>query len=42
MPIGPGIITNPDAPISEQRYLLKEIDDAQGNLLPSVGIMIEI
>lgn len=42
MPIGPGIITNPDAPISEQRYLLKEIDDAQGNLLPSLGIMIEI
>lgn len=42
IPIGSGIITNPDAPISEQRYLLKEIDDAQGNLLPSVGIMIEI
>jgi hypothetical protein len=42
MPIGEGIITNPDAPISEQRYALKEIDDAAGTLLPSIGIMIEL
>ncbi len=40
MPIGDGIIVNPDAPESEQRYRLKTINDAQGTLLPSVGVMI--
>lgn len=41
-PIGEGIITNPDAPINQQRYLLKNIEDAQGTLVPSIGIMIEL
>ena len=41
-PIGDGIISNPDAPFSQQRYLLKEINDAQGSLIPSIGIMVEI
>ncbi len=40
-PIGPGVITNPDAPYNEQRYLLKTISDAQGTLLPSIGIMVD-
>ena len=40
-PIGGGIITNPDAPFAEQRDLLKTLNDAQGQLLPSIGIMIE-
>ena len=42
MPIGGGVITNPDAPLTDQRYLLKEINDATGNALPSIGLMIEI
>ncbi|MGK0363685.1 MAG: hypothetical protein ACI85O_000738 [Saprospiraceae bacterium] len=41
-PIGPAVIINPDAPINEQRYLLKEIDSGSGNLLPTVGIVVEI
>ncbi|GAB5552349.1 MAG: TonB-dependent receptor [Saprospiraceae bacterium] len=41
-PIGNGRVANPDAPFSQQRYLLKQITDAQGQLLPSIGIMIEI
>ncbi len=41
-PIGEGIITNPDAPINQQCYLLKNIEDAQGTLVPSIGIMIEL
>lgn len=41
-PIGDGIIVNPDAPFNQQQYLLKRITDAQGQLLPSIGIMIEI
>ena len=42
MPIGNGVIVNPDAPIGEQRYLLKEIGTAAGNALPSIGLQIEI
>lgn len=41
-PIGPGIIENPDAPASQQRYKLKPISDAQGTAIPSVGVMVEI
>lgn len=40
-PIGDGIIINPDAPRDQQRYKLKTINEAQGNLIPSIGIMIE-
>jgi hypothetical protein len=42
MPIGGGIIINPNAPMDQQRYQLKTIEDAQGTLVPSIGIMIEI
>jgi hypothetical protein len=42
MPIGGGIIENPDAPASEQRYKLKTIEDATGTAIPSVGVMVEI
>jgi hypothetical protein len=41
-PIGGGIIVNPEAPIDQQRYLLKEITDATGTPIPSIGIMVEI
>ena len=42
MPIGGGVIENPDAPVQQQRYKLKTIEDAQGTVLPSIGIMVEI
>lgn len=41
-PIGDGIIENPNAPISQQRYRLKEVIDEGGTTLPTLGIMIEI
>jgi hypothetical protein len=41
-PIGGGIIENPDAPASEQRYKLKTIEDAQGTAIPSIGLMVEL
>ncbi len=41
-PVGPTVITNPDAPLNEQRYLLKEIDTGSGNALPTLGIVVEI
>lgn len=40
--IGNGIIVNPDAPIGEQKYLLKTIDDAVGTTIPSVGVVIAL
>jgi len=40
-PIGGPVIINPTAPLAQQRYLLKTINDAQGTLLPTIGIMIE-
>ncbi len=41
-PIGPAVIVNPNAPIEEQRYLLKELDTGTGASIPSVGIVVEI
>lgn len=41
-PQGPGQIVNPDAPLGDQRYLLKELPNDGGTLIPSLGIMIEL
>jgi hypothetical protein len=39
---GNPIITNPGAPINEQRYQMRYIKtDGQGTILPTIGIMIE-
>jgi len=35
------VIINPEAPIEEQRYLLKELSTSSGTVLPTVGLMIE-
>jgi hypothetical protein len=42
MPIGGGIIVNPDAALEQQRYLLKEINDGAGSLIPSIGLIVEL
>lgn len=41
-PAGDGVIINPEAPVGEQRYLLKSINDATGTPIPSIGLMIEL
>jgi hypothetical protein len=41
-PIGGPIITNPDAPVDEQRYKLKTINDNEGTVLPTLGIVISL
>lgn len=41
-PIGGGIITNPYAPINQQQFRLKTINDATGTVVPSIGLQIEI
>jgi hypothetical protein len=41
-PIGGGIIENPDAPASQQRYKLKSLSAETGTPIPSVGVMVEL
>lgn len=41
-PVGGGIIVNPDAPINQQQFQLKTINDATGTVVPSIGLQIEI
>lgn len=36
-----GVIKNPDAPIAEQRYVMKSLKQESGTLLPTVGITFE-
>jgi hypothetical protein len=40
-PTGGGVIANPDAPRNLQRYKVKTIDNAQGQSIPSIGVMVE-
>lgn len=42
LPIGSGVIENPDAPAEEQRFRVKQLDVSQGVPIPSLGLMIEI
>ncbi len=39
-PIGPPTIVNPNAPIDEQQFLLKTLNDEQGTTLPTLGIVV--
>ena len=36
-----GVIKNPDAPITEQRYVIKSLKQESGTLLPTLGITFE-
>ena len=36
-----GVIKNPDAPIAEQRYVMKSLKQESGTLLPTLGITYE-
>ena len=36
-----GVIKNPDAPIAEQRYVMKSLKQESGTLLPTLGITLE-
>ncbi|MGL5958878.1 MAG: TonB-dependent receptor [Phocaeicola sp.] len=39
--ISTGKIENPEAPISEQRYVMKKIKQEYGTILPTIGITVE-
>ena len=41
IPVGGPVVVNPGDPKDQQRYALKEIQDASGTRIPSVGVMIE-
>jgi len=36
-----GSIANPEAPLNEQRYVMKSIDNTTGTILPTIGISVE-
>lgn len=36
-----GVIENPSAPITEQRYKMKYIEQKSGTLMPTLGITFE-
>lgn len=36
-----GVIENPSAPLSEQRYKMKYISQDSGTLLPSIGVTVQ-
>lgn len=36
-----GVIENPEAPVSEQRYVMKRLKQESGTLLPTIGLTVE-
>ena len=40
-PVGGPVVINPNDPPEQQRYALKEINDATGTRIPSIGVMVE-
>lgn len=41
-PVGPPEIVNPGAPIDEQRYKTKIVQDEGGTVLPTIGVIVRI
>lgn len=39
--ISTGVIENPQAPVAEQRYIMKWLKNESGTILPSIGIIFE-
>lgn len=37
-----GVIANPEAPVDQQRYVMRRIDTAGGTIVPSIGVMIRL
>lgn len=36
-----GVVENPEAPVSEQRYVMKRLKQESGTLLPTIGLTVE-
>ena len=36
-----GVIENPEAPVSEQRYRMKRLTQESGTLIPTIGLTVE-
>ena len=36
-----GVVENPEAPASEQRYVMKRLKQESGTLLPTIGLTVE-
>ena len=37
-----GIVENPEAALSEQRYRMRHIKQVSGTLLPTIGLTVEL
>lgn len=36
-----GVVANPEAPLAEQRYVMRRIEQVSGTLLPTLGVTVE-
>lgn len=36
-----GVVENPEAPVAEQRYVMKRLKQESGTLLPTIGLTVE-
>ena len=37
-----GVVENPEAPLKEQRYKMRRIEQVSGTLLPTIGLTVEL
>ena len=37
-----GVVENPEAPLAEQRYKMRRIEQVSGTLLPTIGLTVEL
>ena len=36
-----GVVSNPEAPLEEQRYVMRRVEQISGTLLPTLGVAVE-
>lgn len=36
-----GVVSNPEAPLEEQRYVMRRVEQISGTLLPTLGVTVE-
>ena len=36
-----GVVSNPEVPLKEQRYVMRRIEQISGTLLPTLGVTVE-
>ena len=36
-----GVVSNPEAPLEDQRYVMRRVEQISGTLLPTLGVTVE-